>query len=85
MCLSMRRPKRRYVIPKPGGYFHETQLTVLVFGRAANTWSPSVNGSASYFDPLTKDCLATLIELSPHNTECHNLPRHHFRLSGTML
>lgn len=46
-----------------------------------------MNGFASYFDPLTKYCLTTqaLIQHSLQNTNCHNLPCHHFRLSDNIL
>lgn len=40
MCLTLTRLKRRYVIPKPWGCFHETQLAVLVGSRAPYTHSP---------------------------------------------
>lgn len=59
--------KRCYLMLKPRGYFHQTQLGVVVYSCVHCTHrNPSPNGFVSYFDPLTKYCLAThaLIELA---------------------
>lgn len=40
MCLTITRLKRCYVIPKPWGCFHETQLAVWVRSWAPYTHSP---------------------------------------------
>lgn len=51
------------------------------------TETQALNGFVSSFDPLTKYCLATqaLIEPCLHNSGCHNLHRHHSRLSSTII
>lgn len=61
-----------------------------VCGLELRSWlteAQALNGFVSYFDPLTKYCLATqaLIEPCFQNRDCHNLHCQHFRLSGTII